>query len=501
MIGKLRNALRQLRWKLTLSYTAVAVGTLLIMLLVLAVLVFSTILIPGNVLAPELWIMTTNEQVAPIFRGLLAASPPDLVQMGAILEGIDQLGTTITSREFIQIGQIQVNVRATADVDLVVVGPDGSLLATSGRGLVPLEAYGKPFDPAEGPGLAGPLQAALAGETDPERLLATIQPDEEYIGAVPILGAGRTEGEVLGALVVRLSSVPTRRDLVSHALTVAARTLLVFVLGAGVVGGLFGSLTAEGMVSRIGRLWAATEAWSRGEFSRLVHDPSGDEISQLAGRLNFMAVQLKNLLRERKQMAVAEERNRLARDLHDSAKQQALAASFQLGTAITLLDSDPQAARKHLLEADNLVDTVRQELTDLIHELRPPTERRDLNETISEYALEWSHQNDVRAEVAVQVAVALPLETERTIYRIVQEALANIARHSRATRATVILDQDAGAVTLRVTDNGIGFDTEAQYGGMGLHSMRERAESLKGALNIQSGSGHGTIISVTFPID
>lgn len=501
MIGKLRNALRQLRWKLTLSYTAVAVGTLLIMLLILAVLVFSTVLIPGNVLAPERWITTTNEQVVPIFRGLLAASPPDPVQMGAILEGVDQLGTTITSREFIQIGQIQVNVRATADVDLIVIGADGSLLATSIRGLVPLVADGKPFDAAEVPGLAGPLQAALAGETDPERLFTSIQPEEEFIGAVPILSAGRTEGEVLGALVVKLSSVPTRGDLMSHALTLAARSLLFFVLGAGVVGGLFGSLTAEGMVSRFERLWAATEAWSRGEFSRFVHDPSGDEISQLAGRLNSMAIQLKNLLRERQQMAVAEERNRLARDLHDSAKQQALAASFQLGTAIALLDSDPQAVRKHLLEADNLVDSVRQELTDLIHELRPPTERRDLNETISEYAIEWAHQNDVRAEVTVQVAVALPLDTEQTIFRIVQEALANIARHSRTTRVTVVLDQDAGAVTLKVTDNGVGFDTEAQYGGMGLHSMRERAESLNGALTIQSEPGHGTIISVTFPID
>lgn len=501
MIGRLRNSLRQLRWKLTLSYTAVAVGTLLIMLLVLAVLVFSRILVPGSILAPELWITTTNEQVVPIFRGLLAASPPDLVQMGAILEGVDQLGATITSREFIRIGQIQVNVRTTADVDFIVVGPGGSLLATSDRGLVPLVAYGKPFDPAQVPGIAGPLQAALAGETDPERLFATVRPDEEFIWAVPVLSGGKADGDVLGALVVKLSSVPTRGELMSHALTLAARSLLVLVLGAGVVGGVFGSLTAEGMVSRVRNLWAATEAWSRGEFSRFVHDPSGDEISQLAGRLNSMAVQLKNLLRERQQMAVAEERNRLARDLHDSAKQQALAASFQLGTAITLLDSDPQAARKHLLEADSLVDTVRQELTDLIHELRPPTERRDLNETISEYAIEWAHQNDVRADVTVPVAVALPLETEQTIYRIVQEALANIARHSGATRVTVILDQDDGAVTLKVTDNGVGFDTEAQYGGMGLHSMRERAESLNGTLTIQSGPGHGTIISVTFPID
>ena len=70
-------------------------------------------------------------------------------------------------------------------------------------------------------------------------------------------------------------------------------------------------------------------------------------------------------------MAVSEERNRLARDLHDSAKQQALAASFELGTALTLYDLDPGGAKNHLVEADALVDSVRTELTNLVDELRP----------------------------------------------------------------------------------------------------------------------------------
>jgi NarL family two-component system sensor histidine kinase LiaS len=501
MIEKLRNSLRQLRWKLTLSYTAVSVGTMLIVLFMLALLVFPTVLIPGNALTPELLITTTNEQVVPIFRGLLAASPLDLVQIDAILKGVDQVGTIITNREFIQIGQIQVNLRTTAEVDYFVFDPDGSLLGTTNRTLVPLVAAGKPFNPDQVPGLAGPLQAALAGEADPEHLFSTIQPDEEFVWAVPVLDAGRTEGDVLGALVVKLRSVPTRRDLTSHALILAARSLLVIVLGAGAVGGVFGSLTAEAMVSRFTRLWSATEAWSRGDFSRYVHDRSGDEIGQLASRLNAMAAQLKNLLQERQQMAVSEERNRLARDLHDSAKQQALAASFQLGTAVTLLDSDPPTARKHLLEADKLVDSVRVELTDLIHELRPPTERGDLKEIINSLAVEWAHQNDIRTDVTVQVAVVLPLEMEQTLCRILQEALANIARHSEATLATIALNHDDSVLSLKVSDNGVGFDTGARYSGMGLRSMRERAKLFSGNLTIQSEPGQGTTISATFLID
>ncbi len=88
----------------------------------------------------------------------------------------------------------------------------------------------------------------------------------------------------------------------------------------------------------------ATDAWSEGDFSKFIDDPTGDEISQFAQRLNNMAKQLQSLLRRRQEMAVSEERNRLARDLHDSAKQQALAASFQLGTALTLYE--PRSARR-----------------------------------------------------------------------------------------------------------------------------------------------------------
>ena len=122
-----------------------------------------------------------------------------------------------------------------------------------------------------------------------------------------------------------------------------------------------------------------------------INDSTGDEVSKLAHRLDNMAEQLQSLLRRRQEMAVSEERNRLARDLHDSAKQQALAASFELGTALTLFDQDRQGAKKHLVEADNLVD-LRQELTNLVHELRPQSmEGQEFSEILKDYALDWSH--------------------------------------------------------------------------------------------------------------
>ena len=160
----------------------------------------------------------------------------------------------------------------------------------------------------------------------------------------------------------------------------------------------------------------------------------GDEITQLGQRLNRMAEQLKILLRRRQEMAVSEERNRLARDLHDSAKQQALAASLELGTALTLYERDPEEAKKHLVEADTLVDAVRKELTNLVHELRPQAmDGQDFSETLKEYAFEWSQRNGIELKFNVNGNDELSLDTRETLFRIAQEALANIARHSSAS--------------------------------------------------------------------
>ncbi len=172
---------------------------------------------------------------------------------------------------------------------------------------------------------------------------------------------------------------------------------------------------------------------ARGISPNLSRIPVGDEISQLAVRLNNMAEQLQQFLKRSREMAVSEERNRLARDLHDSAKQEALAASFHLGTALTLFERDPVGAKNHLAEADNLVDSVRGELTDLIHELRPPSMNGTvLMKRLMNILSSGLIKLESRASLHVEGFVDLSLEIKQAIYRIMQEALANVARHSSA---------------------------------------------------------------------
>jgi len=228
---------------------------------------------------------------------------------------------------------------------------------------------------------------------------------------------------------------------------------------------------------------------------------TGDEVALFAQHLDNMAKQLQSLLRSRQDTAVSEERNRLARDLHDSAKQQALAASFQLGTALTLYERDPHSAKKHLQEADTLVDSVRKELTNLVHELRLQSiNGQDFFEILKEQTIEWSHRSGIEVNINIDGNDELSSETRETLSRIVQEALANVARHSSARCADVFLEYGTDTVTLIIKDDGQGFDPNGKHSGLGLYSMRERAEELGGSFTVESVPDQGTQILVTLPI-
>ena len=203
-------------------------------------------------------------------------------------------------------------------------------------------------------------------------------------------------------------------------------------------------------------------------------------------------------LRDRaEQSAVSAERNRLARDLHDSAKQQAFAVSAQLGAALSLFDEDPNKAKEHLAEADRLADKVRLELTDLIQELHPiGLDDHGLVPTLHEYVYEWEKQNGIHADLIVEAERVLSDEIESALFRIVQGALSNVSRHSQAMNVELKLIYESEYVIMTISDDGNGFETEQRHQGLGLRSMRERVELLNGEFSIVSEIGKGTRITV-----
>ncbi len=499
-IERIKSTFRRLQWKLTLSYTAVTVGSLFVVVLILGYL-FSMAFVPidiyNRVLTPEAWFRIIAENSSHIWLPVMSQDPIDTRLVSALLQESD---FSITDVNLIKIGDFQIQMGTDAQGSAFIVGPDGILLGFVDSNLVSQDAVGQPMDMGILPGLEKPLEAALNGEVDPERLFVTIEPHESFFMAVPILD--ETDQEVLGAAVIYIEHLPTADDIPTFLLTMVGWSVMILLLAAGVVGTIFGALTARGMVLRLRRVSQVTDAWSQGDFSEFIEDPVGDEISTLAVRLNHMAEQLQQFLKRSQAIAVSEERNRLARDLHDSAKQEALAASFHLGTALTLFERDPKSAKSHLVEADNLVDSVRVELTDLILELRPPfTNGTRFDETLNEYIIEWAHQTGIEAALNVDGYIDLPLEIKQAIYRILQEALANVTRHSSAEKVDVRLHFKDDAVEFCLRDDGVGFDIHQQYGGIGLDSMRDRVESLKGEFSIDSDPGKGTEICIAIPVE
>lgn len=207
------------------------------------------------------------------------------------------------------------------------------------------------------------------------------------------------------------------------------------------------------------------------------------------------------LFEQTKDLAVMEERNRLARDLHDSAKQKAFAALAQLGTVNAMAHTGDQEVSPHLIEAETLIYEVIQELNFLIQEIYPiALQEKGLQTTLREYVFEWEHRNDALVNLTIQNEQKLPLEMEQAIYRVIQEALANVSRHSRAKRVDVSLVYDQEALQVMVVDDGCGFDMNQRAKGMGFRSMRERISSIRGTLQVHSAPGEGTRLVIQIPI-
>ncbi len=207
------------------------------------------------------------------------------------------------------------------------------------------------------------------------------------------------------------------------------------------------------------------------------------------------------LFEQTRDLAVMEERNRLARDLHDSAKQKAFAALAQLGTANGILNRNQKGIKPHLVEAENLVYEVIQELSFLIQEIYPTAlQSKGLPASLREYIFEWENRNDIPLGLEIREARPLELKIEQAIYRIIQESLANIARHSHATRGDVSLVYRSDSLEVTITDNGIGFDASQMNGGLGLRSIRERVGSIRGVMQIQSAPGAGTRLLIQVPL-
>ena len=273
--------------------------------------------------------------------------------------------------------------------------------------------------------------------------------------------------------------------------------LLIF----GLVGGtLFGLLTTRTYVRRLADLAVIVGGWSRGDFARFAQDRDPDELGALSRELNRMAGQLHVLMDERGRLAALQERHRIARDLHDSVRQQLFAASMQISAGAALVAQRGGGVPAPLADAAGSVARAQAELSAVIEQLHPAElGGRGLAAALRDYVGEWSRRSGIAAEANLE-DLPLPGRVEEALLRIAQEGMANIMRHSGAASAHLALRRAGGDVVLSVADDGRGFDAAAAEGrGLGLRSMRERAEALGGRIEVTARPGGGACVSVAVP--
>ncbi|HET7627530.1 MAG TPA: sensor histidine kinase [Bacillales bacterium] len=286
------------------------------------------------------------------------------------------------------------------------------------------------------------------------------------------------------------------------------------VLVAAFSGYVFGNMIKK----RLERLVDAILTFERGNFAHRLEPLGEDEIGWMADHLNEMAARvqkqvasLQKLSTEKaewreqlKQAAVSEERQRLARELHDAVSQQLFAISMMTSALRENLTAVDESTKQQIATVEKMAGDAQSEMRALLLHLRPATlEGKGLEEGIEDLLQELQAKQplDIRWEMAD--VPEMPKGIEDQLFRIVQEAMSNVFRHSKASSVTVRLGGTGNKeITLRIVDNGRGFDMEARpkSSSYGLQSIQERAAEIGGVAEIISFPGKGTQIVVKVPI-
>jgi signal transduction histidine kinase len=214
------------------------------------------------------------------------------------------------------------------------------------------------------------------------------------------------------------------------------------------------------------------------------------------------AVDYGRLIHFSKERVALEERQRLARDLHDSVSQAVYGIALGARSAKELLSKDPSQVQEPLEYVLRLSEAALAEMRALIFELRPEAlEREGLTGALKHHTAVLRARYGIAVDESLSGEPATTWENKQALYRIAQEALHNAGRHARAKQVRIVLSQDDVQVRLEVWDNGVGFDSGSTFPGhFGLNTMRERAVDLGGRLEIESRPGAGTMVRAIIPV-
>jgi len=348
----------------------------------------------------------------------------------------------------------------------------------------------------------------LADPVAPRVLLLATEAGDVWSVSAPILG-GRA-----GAVHLGISTSNMRATIAQH-----IRRIVLIASGVLTLGVVLGTAMATVLARPLAQLVSAAEAVGRGDFAWRPPAWAHDEIGRLGASFATMAERLgsfRDELRQRdaargrllEQMMTAqeEERRRIARELHDETGQSL--TSLSVGLSMVAEARDLDTVRERAADLRALATRALEEVHHLARGLRPSVlDDIGLLAALERHLREYEAGRGVTVDLHARgFEQRLPGPIEIAVYRIVQEALTNTAKHADARTVSVLLERRDDAVHLIVEDDGRGFDAPEVLAsrdvdrGLGLRGMRERAILLGGSLTVESASGRGTSVFADIPV-
>ncbi|MCC2684378.1 MAG: signal transduction histidine kinase [Paenibacillaceae bacterium] len=315
---------------------------------------------------------------------------------------------------------------------------------------------------------------------------------------------------------------------------------------AVLIGVAIGYYASRRFVRQVDALQIGLIQMSRGNLSQRLpvsgrdpFDPVFRDFNQMAESMEQRIQWLQKLGEENvmlqaasNEAAVIEERRRLARDLHDTVSQQLFAMHMTASALPQMIERDPQQAAKLIEQLIGVSQHAQRQMRGLISQLRPiELEGRSLQQALDRWFPDYCRQNQLQGTLDLDIGVnvkgagangsgsgggnggnggsgklasssaeAMPEAIEHQMFLLIQEGMANVVKHSEATRVTLSLRDTGRQYSLKIEDNGAGFDTSAvKAGSYGLATMKERAEKLGGSFEIASRPGMGASLKVRIP--
>ncbi|MEK4148988.1 sensor histidine kinase [Robertmurraya sp. FSL W8-0741] len=281
------------------------------------------------------------------------------------------------------------------------------------------------------------------------------------------------------------------------------------------VGAYFGYRSSSLLKGRLTDLLLYVSSLRSGNLPGRIEVNDNDEIGMISEELNQLAEFIEEQKHSLQRLAdtktslaqsahaavVMEERQRLARDLHDVVSQQLFALSMMSSATLRLFEIDHEKAKEQLEEISKIAAHAQGEMRALLLHLRPIQLSDDrLCDGVIKLIQDLKGKTNIEFQASIDEIVHISKAAEEHLFRIIQEALSNVLRHAEASKISISLTEEERYIYLFISDNGKGFNpTIERVASYGLKTMRERCEEVGGVFNIRSKEREGTYIDIRIP--